>query len=192
MTTNLRWNPTVHAVRRIKERCGVEETQAKSFINQIMASAKYVTTQPDGNTVYKHENRDIMIVVDTEKNTVITLHSATQTPTGAPSEVKPTQSIASITVDRIATAVKREFKRMQTEALRDIRKLKEEYAAIYIEIAQLKYNKIRCKAPHTQLHIQTKIDELVARTAELTKVIDAKLTEIQQAETEVKAVVSEQ
>ena len=184
---NLRWNPSVHAVRRIKERCGIEEIHAKSFINQLMQTAQYVTSQGK-NPVYKHEGRDVFIVADTEKNTIVTVYSAEETPNGTP---KPKQSAVGITVDRIANAVKREFKRMQTEALRDIRKLKEEYAAMYVEIAQLKYNKIRCKAPHTQQHIQAKIDELVAKTSELSKIIDAKLTEVETAQSEIEAVVGE-
>lgn len=187
MPQNCRWNPSVHAVRRIKERCNIDETQAKSFINQLMQTAKYVTTQERGQLVYMHEGRDLFIVVDAEKNTVITVYSVDETEDGVP---KP-KSIAAITTNRLATAIKREFKRMQTEALRDIRKMKEEYAAMYVEIAQLKYNKIRCRAPHTQLIIQTKIDELVAKTSELTKVIDAKLTEIERAKSEVQAVAGE-
>lgn len=189
---NLRWNPTVHAVRRIKERCGIDETQAKSFINQIMASAKYVTTQPDGNTVYKHENRDIMIVVDTAKSTVITIHSATQTPTGAPSDIaEQPKSAASITVDRIANAVKREFKRMQTEVSREVRKLSEQVAIMHAEAAQLNVNKIRCRNPKTQTLIQARIDEILNKSEEIAKVIDVKLTEIERAKNEVQAVAGE-
>lgn len=186
----LRWNPTVHAVRRIKERCGIEETQAKSFVNQLMQTAKYVTTQ--GNRlVYLHENRNLMIVVNPDEGAVITVHPAEDDRQSEVIEDTPKQSVVSISVDRIANAVKREFKRMQTETLRDIRKLKEEYAATYVEIAQLKYNKIRCRAPHNKLRIEAKINELVAAANEMSKVIDAKLTEIERAKAEVGAVIGE-
>lgn len=187
----LRWNPSVHAVRRIKERCGIDETQAKSFINQLMQTAKYVTTQGK-NPVYKHEGREVFIVADAEKNTIVTVYSAEETETGAPENAKqPKSSAISITVDRIANAIKREFKRMQTEVTREVRKLSEQVAVMHVEVAQLNVNKIRCKNPITQLHIQARIDEILSQADELARAIDEKLTQFEKAKSEVGAVVGE-
>lgn len=180
----MRWNPTVHAVKRIKERCGIDETQAKAFVNQLMASAKYVTTNKNGTITYKHDKRDIMIVVNAEDNIVITLHSATQTADGAPVDVK-------ITVPAIKDAILRQYKRMTTELKREVRKLHEQAAEIHVQAAQLNVNKIRCKAPHTQALIQSRIDGLLTQAADITRDIDAKLTQIETAGREVKAVVGE-
>lgn len=191
---NLRWNPTVHAVRRIKERCGIDETQAKSFINQIMASAKYITTQ--GNRlVYLHEKRNLMVVVNPEEGAVITVHPAederqAETLAVEQTQAQPKQAL-SITVDRIANAVKREFKRMQTEVTREVRKLSEQVAIMHAEAAQLNVNKIRCRNPRTQTLIQARIDEILNKSEELAKVIDVKLTEIERAKDEVGAVIGE-
>lgn len=187
---NLRWNPTVHAIKRIKERCGIEETQAKAFVNQLMQHAKYITTNPNGTSVYKHDKRDIMMVVNPELNVVITIHSATQTETGAPNE-EPTQSKATITIDRISAAIKRELSRMTTQLRREIRKLTEQQAQLNISAAELTLNKIRCRAPHTQALIQTRIDAIITQVDSLAQEIDAKLTQIKNAEREVSEVVGE-
>lgn len=185
---NLRWNPTVHAIKRIKERCGIEETQAKAFVNQLMQNAKYITTNPNGTSVYKHDKRDIMMVVNPELNVVITIHSATQTETGAPNE-ESTKS--KITIDRISLAIKRELSRMTTQLRREIRKLSEQQAQLNVNIAELTLNKIRCKAPHTQALIQTRIDAIITQVEDLAQEIDAKLTQIKNAEREVSEVVGE-
>lgn len=174
-----------HAIDRAVERLNQPQHCAENHIRQLLSAAAF---HGEGSNeygkvdVYLHRKTGVSIIVSQKDSTVVTLY--------CPDE-QPKLSAVSITVDRLATAIKREFKRMQTEALRDIRKMKEEYAAMYVEIAQLKYNKIRCRAPHTQLIIQTKIDELVAKTSELTKVIDAKLTEIERAKSEVKAVAGD-
>lgn len=187
---NLRWNPTVHAIKRIKERCGIEETQAKAFVNQLMQHAKYITTNPNGTSVYKHDNRDIMMVVNPELNVVITIHSASQTEDGAPNE-EQTQSKATITIDRISAAIKRELSKMTTQLRREIRKLTEQQAELNVNIAELTLNKIRCKAPHTQELIQTRIDAIITQVNEIAQEVDAKLTQIKNAEREVNEVVGE-
>lgn len=189
---NLRWNPTVHAIKRIKERCGIEETQAKAFVNQLMQNAKYITTNPNGTSVYKHDKRDIMMVVNPELNVVITIHSATKTETGAPND-EPTQvkSQSKITIDRISAAIKRELSKMTTQLRREIRKLTEQQAQLNISAAELTLNKIRCKAPHTQALIQTRIDAIITQVDDLAQEIDAKLTQIKNAEREVSEVVGE-
>lgn len=191
MAEKLRWNPTVHAVRRIKERCGIDEENAKNFVNQLMANAKYVTTQPNGQLVYKHDNRDIMLIVDVRKNTVITLHSASETETGTPADVVPKKSTVVITVDRIASALKRELRLLTTQLRREANRLIEQQAELNVRIAELALNKARCKAPHTRELIQSRIDEVTSHVTALAQEIDAKLTEIKTAENEVKAVVGE-
>lgn len=188
MTVNLRWNPTVHAVKQLKERCGVEEENAKNFVNQLMENAKYVTTNQSGALVYKHAKRDIMLVVNAEQNVVITIHSATKTEKGAPTDIKTT---ATITIDRIASAVKREFKRMTTQYQREIRKLTEQKAELGVLVAELTLNHVRCDAPHTKQLIQSRIAEAKSQITQLANDIDAKLTQISEAEREVKAVVGE-
>jgi len=182
----MRWNPTVHAVRRLKERCGIDETQAKTFINQLMQSAKYVTTQGK-NLVYKHEGREVFIVADTEKNTIVTVYSAEETIDGTPGNT--VQQRPTLSVNRLASAIKREFDRMQREVRREVRQLSEELARLNIEVATLNLNKIRCRAPHTQSLIQSRIDAMMAQAGELAERIDARLTEVEMAQSEVESVI---
>lgn len=183
----LRWQPTVHAVRRIKERCGVDEIHAANFVNQLMQTAKYVTTQGK-RLVYLHEGRGMMIVVNPDEGAVITVHPA-ESPKA---DVKVTQKKKSpITIDRISLAIKRELSRMTTQLRREIGKLTEQQAQLNVSIAELNLNKIRCKAPHTKVLIQTRIDAIITQVNEIAQEIDAKLTQIKNAEREVSEVVGE-
>lgn len=182
----LRWQPTVHAVRRIKERCGVEEVHATNFVNQLMQTAKYVTTQGK-RLIYLHEGRGMMIVVNAEEGAVITVHPAESPKV----DVKPTQSKATITIDRISAAIKRELSRMTTQLRREIRKLTEQQAELNVNIAEMNLKKIRCRAPHTQALIQTRIDAIITQVEHLSQEVDAKLTQIKNAEREVSEVVGE-
>lgn len=182
----LRWQPTVHAVRRIKERCGVDEIHAANFVNQLMQTAKYVTTQGK-RLVYLHEGRGMMIVVNPDEGAVITVHPAESPKV----DVQPTQTKATITIDRISAAIKRELSRMTTQLRREIRKLTEQQAQLNVSIAELTLNKIRCKAPHTQALIQNRIDAIITQVNEIAQEVDAKLTQIKNAEREVSEVVGE-
>lgn len=184
----MRWNPTVHAIQRLKERFDVKPEGALNYVNQVMAQAKYVSAGKAGKLVYYYEKRDMMIVVNPDENVIVTVHPATE-PTAA-AESAPAVA-PKLTIDRIADAVKREYKRMRTEVTREINKMKEEYAATGVKIAELKWKQVRCKAPHTKALIQSRIDELVAVTRQITTEIDAKLTQMDAAEAEVKAVVGE-
>ncbi|WP_336638430.1 hypothetical protein [Lysinibacillus fusiformis] len=182
----LRWQPTVHAVRRIKERCGVDEIHAANFVNQLMQTAKYVTTQGK-RLVYLHEGRGMMIVVNPDEGAVITVHPAESPKV----DVKPTQSKATITIDRISTAIKRELSRMTTQLQREIGKLTEQQAQLNVSIAEMNLKKIRCKAPHTKELIQTRIDAIITQVNEIAQEVDAKLTQIKNAEREVSEVIGE-
>lgn len=188
-TQALRWQPTVHAVRRIKERCGVEEVHATNFVNQLMQTAKYVTTQGK-RLVYLHEGRGVMIVVNAEEGVIITVHPA-ESPKETNAESTQIKSEKTITIDRISAAIKRELSRMTTQLRREIRKLTEQQAQLNVNIAELALNKVRCKAPHTKALIQTRIDAIITQVDEIAQEVDAKLTQIKKAEREVSEVVGE-
>lgn len=183
----LRWQPTVHAVRRIKERCGVEEIHATNFVNQLMQTAKYVTTQGK-RLVYLHEGRGLMIVVNPEEGAIITVHPA-ESPKVEAKETLTTK--ATITIDRISAAIKRELSRMTTQLRREIRKLTEQQAQLNVSIAELTLNKVRCKNPLTQSLIQSRIDAIITQVESLAQEVDVKLTQIKVAEREVSEVIGE-
>lgn len=181
-------NVSMHAIERARERFdakGTNDNVTHTLRSWFTRAVRKGRDNASG-IIFDNVAKDVRMILDETCQTVLTVYRLSEVDEYVAKKMSP-----KLTVDRIANAVKREYKRMRTDALREIRKLKEEYAAIYVEIAQLKYNKIRCRAPHTQLLIQTRIDDLVAKTSELTKIIDAKLTEIEVADSEVKAVIGE-
>lgn len=187
----MRWTPTVHAIQRLKERFGITPDAAVNYVNQIMAQAKYVSAGKADKLVYYYEKRDMMIVVNPDENVIVTVHEGSEPVASKPAvKLTPTQS-ATITIDRIAAAVKRELTRMTTQYRREIRKLSEQQALLNVQVAEMALNQLRCKAPHTKELIQSRIDEAKARIAELAHEIDGKLTQLQAANDEVKAVVGE-
>lgn len=188
-----KWHASDHAKQRVVERLNIPEHQAEGYLNQLRVNAVYKGEEhsPKGRAkVYDHYKSGVRMLVSMDDITVITVKRLdTVKIDGNVLLVK--EAPATLTVERITAAIKREYKRMRTEVTREINKMKEEYAATGVKIAELKWKQVRCKAPHTKELIQSRIDELVAVTRQITTEIDAKLTQMDAAEAEVKAVVGE-
>lgn len=185
----MKYNPTVHAVERIRQYFGVMEEHAKQFANELMRAAKYVTTQADGKLVYKHAGKDVMLVVNAETRTVITVLP----PAGEGERNKAITSI-SVTNNAIIAAahatIQRELAKARRSYTREYRKLTEEIAVIGLEIAHLSLNKARARSPITQRQISEKVAEIHAeqtRLADQRKRLEA---EYQAAKTEAQAFIS--
>lgn len=173
-----------HAIERITERLNQPEFNAENYVRMLLASATYMGTTSNRHGIcdnYSHHKSGVTIVVSQADKRVVTVKS----------RIEQAPATTTISVSRISDAIKREFARMKTELSRQIRKHSEQLARLEIEVATLKLNKVRCKAPHTQELIQSRIDGFMAQVTELAQEIDVKLTQIQTAETEVKAVVGE-
>ena len=168
----MRYNPSVHAVERIRERFGIMEEHAKNFANQLMQSAKYVTTQPDGKVVYKHDGKDAMLVVDTNANVIVTILP----PANAGKRNRYTKSIdtTNAIIEKAHAVIKRELAKARRSYNAEYRALSLEQAEVSLEIAQANVKKVRCKAPHTKVLIQERIDALQAYH----QTIEAKLVAI--------------
>ena len=177
---------TEHAIERIVERLAQPLHNAENHIRGLLATATYqgITSSrtPGVSTAktYLHMKTATTIIVG-DNDAVLTVYKADEQP----------KSIASITVSRISDAIKRELSKMTTQLQREIRKLTEQQAELNVSVAILALNKARCKAPHTQALIQTRIDAIITQVDEIAQEVDAKLTQIKTAETEVKAIVSE-
>lgn len=156
----MKYNPSVHAVERIREYFGVMEESAKAFANELMRTAKYVTTQRDGKLVYKHADKDAMLVVDAKSCTIVTVLP----PAGAGKRNKANAPSAFPEGNAIIAAARATIQRELAKARRnftsELRKLQIEQAELGVEIAQAIVNKARCKAPHTQALIQERIDAM--------------------------------
>lgn len=69
----MKYNPSMHAIERIRDRFGIMEEHAKNFVNQLMETALYVSTNPNGTKVYKHTGKDVMLAIDPKNHVVITI-----------------------------------------------------------------------------------------------------------------------
>lgn len=154
MTT---YNPTVHAVQRIRERFGIMEVHAKNFVNQLMQTAIYVTTSKNGCKVYKHSGKDILLVIDPKDDIVVTVHPATYE-TKAEETTPLRMSVNNVIIAKARATINREITKARREFTREFRSLSESQALIQIEIAEMSLRKVRAKNPNTQAVIQAKID----------------------------------
>lgn len=178
---------TKHAIDRSVERLGFQRATADNNIRQLLAVATFhgIGSSSKGPTeIYLHHKTKTTIVISRKDNCVVTVYRDNEELT----QLKPK---ATITIDRISAAIKRELSRMTTQLRREIRKLTEQQAQLNISAAELTLNKIRCKAPHTQALIQTRIDAIITQVDNLAQEIDAKLTQIKNAEREVGEIISE-
>lgn len=176
---------TQHAINRAVERLGFLKTDAENNLRQLLAVATFHGTGsgPKGATeIYVHHKTKTTIVISRKDNCIVTVYKG---------DAEPTQSKATITIDRISAAIKRELSKMTTQLRREIRKLTEQQAQLNVSAAELTLNKIRCRAPHTQALIQTRIDAIITQVNEIAQEVDAKLTQIKNAEREVSEVIGE-
>lgn len=155
----MKYNPSVHAVERVRQYFGIMEENAKNFVNQLMTSAKYVTTQVDGKAVYKHDGKDVMIVVDTNRNVIVTVLP----PHGEGNNTKPVAvkpSAYNAIIEKARETIKRELTKASRQFTTETRALAVFEAELGVDIARLTLNKAKCKAPHTKAMIQERINEL--------------------------------
>lgn len=168
----MKYNPTMHAIERVRERFGIMEEHAKNFLNQLMDAALYVTTNPNGTKVYKHSGKDVMIVIDPKKNMVVTLLPPANT--GKRNRYAKSIDTTNAIIEKAHAVIKRELAKARRSYNAEYRALSLEQAEISLEIAQANVKKVRCKAPHTKALIQARIDSLKAYH----QTIEAKLVAI--------------
>ena len=186
----IRYSVHPHAVKRAKERLELKGTVDNTLVQYMVKAVRGAKT-PQGGVIYDNYAKNARLIVDEAAHEIKTVYRLDTIKVEGNEMIVRVMDGMNITVDRIATAIKRELSRMTTQINREVRKLTEQAATIQVEIAQLHVNKIRCKHPKTQSLIQTRIDELSAKVDDLAKVIDGKLTQMQTAKVEVEAVVGE-
>lgn len=189
-----KWYATTHAKLRLTERFNIPEHQADSYVNQLRVNAVYKgeETPSDGKIalVYDHYKSGVRLLLDKKGSNVITVKRLDTVKIDGDVLLVKTAP-RKLTIDRISAAIKRELSKMTTQLRREIRKLTEQQAQLNVSIAELTLNKIRCKAPHTQALIQSRIDAIITQVDSLAQEVDAKLTQIKVAEREVSEVVGE-
>lgn len=182
-------NVSLHAIERARERLDAKGTNDNVAHTLRQWFPKAVAKGTAGNGyIFDNIAKDIRLILDSSQQTIITVYRLSNVDDYVAQKLAPKSKI---TIDRISAAIKRELSRMTTQLRREIRKLTEQQAQLNVSIAELTLNKIRCRAPHTQALIQTRIDAIITQVDDLAQEIDAKLTQIKNAEREVSEVVGE-
>lgn len=166
----LKYLPSTHAIERFREYFGTKEIHAVDFANDLMKSASFVVTQPDGRRIFKNDEYDTMVVLASKDNTIITVlpsqdkrKELTQPTEESPIvtiEVKPKVAGYNAIIEKAREVIVREIAKASRQFTKEYRELNIEQAELSVEIAQSTVKKFRCKAPHTQLIIQERIDAL--------------------------------
>ena len=142
---------TKHAVDQAVDRFGWDRTNAESRIKQLMQRAVYQGN--DGSErIYDHYRTRIRLILDRDKDTVITVYSM--------DSEKPTEN--STLSSAIAAAVKRELTKAGREFKRQQRAIQSEVAALHFELADAMAKQARVYHPPTVERIQRKIDAINA------------------------------
>lgn len=179
---------SLHAIERARERLDVKGTN-NNVTNTLRAWFTRAVRKGRDNAsgmIYDNVAKDVRIITDELSLTIKTVYRLSTVDDYTAQKMAP-----KLTTKRITSAVKRELKRMSTQYQREIRKMTEQKAELGVLVAELTLNHVRCNAPHTKMLIQSRIDETTAQITKLAEEIDVKLTKLQQAEKEVKAVVGE-
>ncbi|MGE7843927.1 hypothetical protein ACQKNX_24475 [Lysinibacillus sp. NPDC093712] len=179
---------SMHAIDRAKERLDVKGTNENvaHTLRQWYTRSVRKGRDGTGGIIFDNIAKDVRLILDETCQTVITTYRLSTVDDYVAQKLAP-----KLTVERISAAIKRELSRMTTQLRREIRKLTEQQAQLNVSIAELTLNKVRCKAPHTQALIQTRIDAIITQVDSLAQEVDAKLTQIKVAEREVSEVVGE-
>lgn len=169
-TRKLKYIPSTHAIERFREYFGTKEIHAVDFANDLMKSASFVVTQPDGRRLFKNEEYDTMVVIGAKDNTIITVlpsqdkrKEITQPSEDLPNVVtvvKPKVNGYNAIIEKARVVIGREIAKARKQFTTESRKLTLTEAEIGVEIAQLTLNKARAKNPLTQASIDAKINEL--------------------------------
>lgn len=181
-------NVSLHAIERARERLDVKGTNdnVSHTIRQWYTRAVRKGRDNASGIIFDNVAKDVRMILDETCQTVITMYRLSTVDEYVAQKLAP-----KVTVGRLKSAILRELSRMTTQLRREIRKLTEQQAQLNVDIAELTLNKVRCKAPHTQALIQTRIDAIITQVDDLAQEIDAKLTQIKNAEREVSEVVGE-
>lgn len=179
---------SLHAIERARERLdakGTNDNVAHTLRSWFTRAVRKGRDNASG-IIYDNVAKDVRIITDELSLTIKTVYRLSTVDDYTAQKIAP-----KLTTTRITTAVKRELKRMTTQYRREIRKMTEQKAELGVLVAELTLNHVRCDAPHTKKLIQSRIDDAKSQITKLAGEIDAKLTQLQEAENEVKAVVGE-
>ena len=157
----MQYTPTTHAIDRARLRLGVDVTDATKWFNDMMAKAKYISSQGGGRLLYEADG--VQFIVGDKTRTVITVHPATR-------------------LDFLRPTLEREIRKIRREYTRNIRALERSLAGQYARLAEQMTNYANARNPQTR--------ELVGgRMGETERHIEGTRRKIERMKDEVKAKV---
>lgn len=142
-TTALKYSLTKHAIDRASIRFGVETDGIDVWANDVMKTARYVSSQGGGRLLYESIDGDIQLVVSDTTNVIITVHST-------------------LRLDFLRPTLEREVRKIKRESIRQVRMLERRVADAYSELAERMSNFANARNPHTRLLIEGRIGETEA------------------------------
>lgn len=145
---------TTHAIERAVERLGRNRQYAGNDLVQRMQTAVFQGEVAQGRIFDHYASRTRLILAKTEDK-IITVYSM--------DTEKPAKStVYNAIIEKAREVITKEIAKARRQFTTESRKLTLVEAEIGFEIATLALNKARCKAPHTQATIQSRINELEA------------------------------
>lgn len=152
------YNVTQHAIERAVERLGKRKDYARNELVQLMQTAVYTGSTPQGR-VFDHYKTRTRLVVCRDTDTIITVYSM-----DVPKEA---ESVAIVTetnplMQKARDYLAKELRKAKRQYTRESRKLAEQVALLNVEAARLALNHARCRQPLTRQAIQAKIDAIKA------------------------------
>lgn len=181
------YNVTGHAIDRVVERFTIQREHAKNHLVSLMQTAVHQGTTGTGR-VFDHYRTNTRLILSRDSDTVITVYTIDSekdlvTPV-FPKAIPTFASVSNFIIDKARATIHREIAKARRQFTREFRSLSESQALIQIEIAELTLNKVRCRAPLTQLKIEEKISILLDSFDELGKSISRITTDFEKIKVE--------
>lgn len=133
-----KYSLTNHALDRIATRFGIKSHKASEWVNNIMRTAKYVHSQPDGKLVYDSEGN--RIIVSATDNRVITV-------------------FPQVTLDFLQATLEREVRKLKREYTAKIRQTERQLAGQYRKLGEQMANYANARNPQTRELVGGRIEE---------------------------------
>ena len=144
---------TTHAINRAVERLGRNRQYASNDLVQRMQTAVFQGEVAQGR-IFDHYASRTRLILDKTEDKIVTVYSM--------DTEKPKVTVYNAIIEKARAVIGKEIAKARRQFTTESRKLTLAEAEIGFEIATLALNKARCKAPHTQATIQSRINELEA------------------------------
>ena len=177
-----------HAKERARERFGfpkMSDSEMEHHINQILRIATYQseTANHMGKVRnYSAVNHNMRLVVDMQRQVIVTVHTLKEVE-------QPTISEDSPLFSKIAAVAKRELAKAGASFRKTQRELTAKMSAMKIELARAELNLLNAKAPHVKNIIREKIENYTRSIDDLAAELGRKKGEFERVKKDAQALI---